>query len=257
MKTKLLSLRLMSVASMVTEGTVVVDVGTDHGYVPIYLVENNICKKAYAADVNEGPLKKARENILSERLGDEITTVQSDGLSGLKNVAFDSVVIAGMGGLLITRLVNEAPDIENISEFILSPHRDIDSVRKTVLNKNFFIADEKIVSDAGKYYFIIKAINKGLYKEHRLKGNYTYDSDACLDEEYNEFDLLFGKRLFEKKDELFLEYLEKTAEKYADIVKKRNEIINSKDNRSENNGVLPEDILAMYKRAIKKFREGN
>ena len=241
-----LSVRLLSVASMVTEGTIAADVGTDHGYVPIYLVKNNICKSAYALDVNEGPLAKAKENIRKENLQDSIEAILSDGLLGLENHKVDSVIIAGMGGLLITKILNEAPNKDAISEFVISPHRDIDTVRKTIIGFDFLIADEKIVKDAGKYYFIIKAVNTKLYESGQLKGNHIKDYEMYIGETYSDFDYYFGKRLFEKKDKLFLEYLNYNVAKYSEIVSKIGDC--STDNKDTKN------ILSMYKMAVEKYK---
>ena len=104
-----LSKRLQTVAAAVTPGHRIADVGTDHGYVPIYLVKNGLCPSACAMDVNKGPLARAAEHIGQEGLSDKIATRLSDGLAGLAPDETDTVVIAGMGGELILRIV---PDSE-------------------------------------------------------------------------------------------------------------------------------------------------
>ena len=88
----MLSNRLKEVATMVTENSIVADIGTDHGYVPIYLVENHIAKKVYAMDINEGPLKIANKNISQRGLAHCIETILSDGMEKMKDNMADTVV---------------------------------------------------------------------------------------------------------------------------------------------------------------------
>ena len=96
-----LSIRLKTVAEAVTKGNRVADVGTDHGYVPIYLVKNNLSPAGIAMDVNKGPLEKAQEHIREEKLGGKIATRLGNGLAPLEPGETDTVIIAGMGGDLI------------------------------------------------------------------------------------------------------------------------------------------------------------
>ncbi len=100
-----LSNRLETIASFVTEGYVVADIGTDHGYIPIYLTSNGNCPRAYAMDVNKGPLSRAQEHISQYGLDAYIETRLSDGLEALKPGEGDTLVIAGMGGPLVEKIV--------------------------------------------------------------------------------------------------------------------------------------------------------
>ena len=102
-----LSERLQAVADFVTPQSRLADVGTDHAYVPIYLAEKKIISRAIAMDVVDGPLQRARENIAVHRLEAVIETRKSDGLEALKPGEADTVVIAGMGGLLICRILEQ------------------------------------------------------------------------------------------------------------------------------------------------------
>ena len=154
----MLSKRLQNVADMVTKGYIVADIGTDHGYVPIYLIKNGIVPKAYAMDINEGPLKIAGKNIRLEGLQDKITTVLSDGMNEMTSEMAESVVIAGMGGDLITDILNRGKNIKGIKELVLSPHKRVDIVRKYLLDNNWKITDENMVIDNNKYYTILKAV---------------------------------------------------------------------------------------------------
>lgn len=154
-----LSKRLLEVAKLVTKGMVVADIGTDHGYVPIYLVENNICSKAYAMDINKGPIQKAKENIINNNLESLIETRLSDGLEKLEIGEANSIVISGIGGeLMISILKNGKNVIETIDELIISPHSEISLVRKYLTEINFQIVDETMLKEDGKFYTIIKAV---------------------------------------------------------------------------------------------------
>ena len=141
----MISERLKAVAGMVTKGKKIADIGTDHGYVPIYLVENSICSKVYAMDINEGPLKIADKNIAIHGLIDKIETIQSNGMEKLKDNMVDGAIISGMGGDLIVDILSRGKNIKGINELVLSPHRRVDLVRKYLLENNWEIIDEKML----------------------------------------------------------------------------------------------------------------
>jgi len=125
-----LSKRLSAVAEFVTPGGCLVDVGTDHGYVPIALLEQQKISSAIAMDVNRGPLERAREHIAQYNMGDYIETRLSDGLHALRAGEGDSLLIAGMGGGLTVRILSEGePLLSGFRELILEPQSDIDRVR--------------------------------------------------------------------------------------------------------------------------------
>lgn len=206
----MLSKRLKAVADMVTEGNIAADIGTDHGYVPIYLIKNNISKKAYALDINEGPLKMAAKNIRLEGLSDKITTVLSDGMEQMKDNMDESVIIAGMGGDLIVDILSRGSRIKGIKELVLSPHKRIDLVRKFLSQNCWEIIKEDMVMDGGKYYTIIKAV----------KGQNT---------EYTDVELLYGKYLLETKNQVLKQYLKKENEKFSKILNTMKESGNVND----------------------------
>ncbi len=206
----MLSKRLKAVADMVTEGNIAADIGTDQGYVPIYLIKNNISKKAYALDINEGPLKMAAKNIRLEGLSDKITTVLSDGMEQMKDNMAESVIIAGMGGDLIVDILSRGSRIKGIKELVLSPHKRIDLVRKFLSQNCWEIIKEDMVMDGGKYYTIIKAV----------KGQNT---------EYTDVELLYGKYLLETKNQVLKQYLKKENEKFSKILNTMKESGNVND----------------------------
>ena len=193
----MLSKRLKTVADLVTPCEKVADVGTDHGYVPIYLVKENICQFAYAMDVNEGPLNIAKSNIAEEGLEDKIEKILSDGFDSFGDRDADSVIIAGMGGDLIVDILARAKDY-GFDELILSPHKRADLVRKFLSENGYKISDEKMVEDAKKFYPVIKAI----------KG----------ESEYDEVQLEYGPILLKEKDETLKEYLDVQLNKFGRII---------------------------------------
>ena len=132
----------------------VADVGCDHGYVSMYLVQSGIAKRAIAMDVRSGPLAMAAGNIESMGLSDRIETRLSDGLSELKSGEADSLVIAGMGGkLMISILEKKSPAELGIKSAVLQPQSDIDEFRQFLRDNHFEIVDERIILEDGKYYF--------------------------------------------------------------------------------------------------------
>ena len=154
-----LSERLSSVASMVTAGNCLADVGTDHGYVPIYLYERQMIPRAIAMDVNKGPLERARLHIAEYGYQNYIETRLSDGLAALKAGEAESVVIAGMGGPLIIRILSAYPEVTaSFKELILQPQSEISEVRVWLGGQGYEIVEEHMVFEDGKYYSMFKAV---------------------------------------------------------------------------------------------------
>ena len=169
-----LSKRLQTVAAAVTPGHRIADVGTDHGYVPIYLVKNGLCPSACAMDVNKGPLARAAEHIGQEGLSDKIATRLSDGLAGLSPDETDTVVIAGMGGELICRILKNAPEFLKAGmEFILQPQSEWFKVRHLLHDAGYHIAGEWFLKEDGKYYVVIKALPAPAGQQESYRTNST------------------------------------------------------------------------------------
>ena len=161
-----LSQRLSSVASMVTAGNCLADVGTDHGYVPIYLYERNIIPQAIAMDVNKGPLERAALHIAESGAKEKIETRLSDGLTALKPGEADSIVIAGMGGPLMVRILSAHPEVTaSAKELILQPQSEISEVRIWLYEQGYEIVEEHMVFEDGKYYPMFKAVRNPQVKK--------------------------------------------------------------------------------------------
>ena len=120
-----LSKRMGALAQMVTAGNRLCDVGCDHGFLPIFLVQQGVIPSAIAMDINEGPLAAAREHIAAYGLQQQITTRLSDGLSGIKEQETDTILIAGMGGALVIHILTEGRKVaQSAKELILQPQSE-------------------------------------------------------------------------------------------------------------------------------------
>ena len=184
-----LSKRLNAVASLVTEGYRLADIGTDHAYIPIFLAATGKIPEAVAMDVNRGPLLRAEENIREHGLEGRISTRLSDGFSALEPGEADSAVIAGMGGGLVIHILEDSPEtVKEISSFILQPQSEIDKVRRYLNEHGYRIVEERMVEESGKFYPMMRAVHGS-------------------GESYEEYEYLYGKRLLEEKDPVLRTYL--------------------------------------------------
>ncbi|MFR3185056.1 MAG: tRNA (adenine(22)-N(1))-methyltransferase [Ruminococcus sp.] len=153
-----LSKRLSMNASFVTPGNRLADVGTDHGYIPIALVQEKIIPSALAMDVNPGPLERAKQHIREFHLESDIHTRLSDGVQSLQPGEADSVLIAGMGGALTVKILQEGREVlRTVKELILQPQSEIDKVRRYLEQAGYKITKEDMVWEEGKYYQVMKA----------------------------------------------------------------------------------------------------
>ncbi len=151
-----LSARMTALAGMVTGGSRLADVGCDHGYLPIWLCQEGRIPSAIAMDVKPGPLSRAEEHIREYGLDGRIETRLSDGLTALGENEADTVLIAGMGGMLMRRILTDRPIPESVTELVLQPQSDIAEVRRCVREIGFCIVDEDMVYEDGKYYPMMK-----------------------------------------------------------------------------------------------------
>ncbi|MBQ8545919.1 MAG: SAM-dependent methyltransferase [Clostridia bacterium] len=150
-----ISKRLCTAASYVRDGAVVADIGTDHAYLPIYLALNGKIKSAYASDINVGPIMRAKENIEKYGLGNLITTEVVGGLDNIEKIAPSDIVICGMGGELIVKILESSPYIRQKGiRLILQPMTHIKEVRE-YLSNGFFTIAENIVYEDEKLYQVL------------------------------------------------------------------------------------------------------
>lgn len=154
-----LSKRLQAVADMVSPGMRLADVGTDHGYIPIYLTGRRVIPSAIAMDINEGPLERAREHIREYGLSERIETRLSDGLQNLKSEEADTMIAAGMGGGLVIHILSDGRETaKSLREIILQPQSEIGRVRAFLYEEGYRIVAEDMVLEDGKYYPMMKAV---------------------------------------------------------------------------------------------------
>lgn len=217
-----LSERLRMVASLVSPGSSVADIGCDHAHTSIYLIEAGVAERCIAADVRKGPLEAAKRNVSEHKLEENIDIRLSDGLEAIKAGETDTVLISGMGGLLILDILSAYPEKTNkIRELVLSPQSDVDKVREWLYGHGFCITDEKMCRDAGKFYIAIKAINKVL-TENAAGVNSTMETLAEESNHTNVENFAFSSILRGKKDPTYLAFLEyelKECEKISDKLK--------------------------------------
>ena len=180
-----------------TVGSRLADIGTDHGYIPIELVQTGVIPSAIAMDVNKGPLSRAKEHIETANLSDRISTRLSDGTKELREGEADCVIIAGMGGMLMMHILEDGRRLWNdVGEWILQPQSDLEKFRRFLHENGFAVTDEDMVLEDGKFYPMMRAVFTGR-KEPDL-----------FDIEY-----LFGAGLLKTRHPVLKEYLFKEKEK--------------------------------------------
>ena len=165
-QTPKLSLRLSCAAEMVRAGAVVSDVGTDHAYLPIYLCATGRAVRAVASDVNAGPIARAKENVAAWGLSDRIDTLLCDGLCAVEPYAPTDILILGMGGELIVRILSDAPFVRDGGRrLILQPMTHPEAVRAYLFENGYTIVDERLIKEE-KIYQILCAEYTGKREDY-------------------------------------------------------------------------------------------
>lgn len=181
--------RLQSAIAYITKGGRVADIGTDHAYLPIHLVKEGIVNFAVAADINLGPILSARSNIEAAGLSDRIDTAHTDGLHGIESYHPNDILIFGMGGELIVKILREAPWVKDASIGLILQPMSRASVLRHWLGENGFAILSETITDPAKFYQTIYA---------------RYDGKG---ENYTEEELVLGKRNIEKNPPLFADFV--------------------------------------------------
>lgn len=207
---KMLSLpgkRLSAAAGFIRRGAVFADIGTDHALLPIWAVANGIAVRAVASDVNEGPLRRARENAARYGVGNRVRCVLANGFEGIESYGISDAAICGMGGELIADIVERAAFIKsNGFRLIVQPMTIPDAARRGLWRAGFAIMDELTVCEGDKFYTVICADYCGIVR--------TVD----------EFTALYGDiaaRKFES-DDVRINYFKHEIGKYEQIIKGKN-----------------------------------
>lgn len=198
-----LSQRLIKIEELIPNCSCLADVGTDHAYIPILAVSNGKCHKAIATDINKGPVNKAAKNISEHLMEKIIQTRLGPGLSVLKEGEADTIVIAGMGGNMISDILSQdMRKAKAAKTLILQPMTHQDVLRETLRSLGFKIIDEELVREDRRYYQIIKA-SSGNGDAYRNKAEY-----------------MLGLKLIEKKHPLLKEYINYHKEQLGRVLER-------------------------------------
>lgn len=169
----MLTNRLLMTAKFVYGGGTLIDVGTDHAYLPVSLIQNGLIKKAVACDIHQKPLENARKTVESYNLSDKITLCISDGLQNINPDEADEIVIAGMGGTLISEIIEKAPWLKNKKKhLILQPQTKAEQLRTFLYNGGYEILEEKAVFEGQRLYIAMHAAFSGEKRDFSLSDTY-------------------------------------------------------------------------------------
>ncbi len=207
--------RIAAKAAEVTEGYVA-DVGTDHGFVPIRLMEIGNVKHVVAMDVRKGPLSRATEHVREYQMEDQIETRLSDGLKELKAGEADTVIIAGMGGELMLSILRDGAHMQDsVKHYVLSPQSELSAFRHGLEELGLSIAEEQMLMDEGKYYVILNVTPGTMHYEREYE--YRYGADLIRKQnpvlkEFLERELAQGEELLAHLSRMETEGAQKRAE---------------------------------------------
>lgn len=200
----MISERLKAIADMVDSCECCADIGTDHGYIPIYLLNKGICKRAIASDINKGPLEKAKHNVKKEGLSDKIDCRLGSGFSTIKPGEQNVAIIAGMGGNLTRDIIEDGMEVfKSLDYLIVQPVQNVEVFRQYVYEKGYEIIEEDLCIDEGKYYEIIKI-------KYKSKKQDMQDIDDIFYE--------ISKFAYDRKHKLINEFIKNKIEKYEKIL---------------------------------------
>lgn len=196
--------RLETIIERMPDSGCLADIGCDHAYVAIEAVRRGRAAHALACDVRKGPLQQAAEHILCAGLAGKIETRLSDGLEKVAPGEADTVVVAGMGGPLMERILQGR--LGDFAHFVLSPQSEIPHFRRFLLAEGMQIDEETMLIDEGKYYVIL---------------NVSQRVDAASSDSMyvTEEDFLYGGRLLRRLDPVLKSFLEKEKTRYEGILR--------------------------------------
>lgn len=234
-----LSDRLKAVAGLVTKGNVVCDVGCDHGFVSIYLVERGISPQVIAMDVNQGPLQAAKNHIAEQGMTARVETRISDGIQALLPGEADTLLCAGMGGRLMIRILEEGQEkLVQMQEMILQPQSELQEIRKYLRKRGYAIIEEDMVLEEGKYYPVIKALpGEGIKQQNQsrdqlLMSRQTEQKEQSQ-EQWQRLEDRYGPILLQKRHPVLQNFLQKEWGIYTGILEGLQENSRQKERRRE------------------------
>jgi len=161
-----LNARLLSAAELTRQGAVLADIGTDHAYLPLFLLSEGRITYAFASDINEGPLASARKNAAACGAGEKMSFILTDGARALSGKGITDYTVCGMGGELIADIIDRAPHLRDAGiRLILQPMSRQEKLRAYLYSHGFEIITESYSFDAGKYYVCFEARYSGKCRE--------------------------------------------------------------------------------------------
>lgn len=203
-----ISERLKTAAGLIGDGKRLADVGTDHGYVPIYLMEQGRIPCAIAMDINRGPLARAQEHIRRYGMESYIQTRLSDGVASLGAGEADSILIAGMGGGLVIHILEAGSGVcQSVSELVLQPQSELMRVRQFLDENGYVVEAEEMVKEDGKYYPMMRVHYEPSAKELSPQDKKPSSRDKELPSRDKELFYRYGRFLLEQKHPVLCDYL--------------------------------------------------
>lgn len=178
-----LSNRLLSLAKLVRTGSRLADIGCDHGYVPVYLVQGGVCPSAIAGDINSAPLESCASLVRQFGLEKSISCVLSNGLDDISGDSIDDILIAGMGGELIADILDRCPYAKD-KHIILNPMTHPEIARKWLYDNGYEIKNDFIVADGRHHYSVFDAYYTGQYTDKTDIDYFLGNINDFSDKEY-------------------------------------------------------------------------
>ena len=239
-KRKKIPKRMLAIADLVNHAKTLADVGCDHAYISINLLENGKVEKIIASDLREGPLNIAKENIKLAGFEDKIETRLCSGLEGFQAGEVDTILISGMGGMLVKEILSEGIKVvEAADTLILEPQSDLRVVREYLREIGFEIVEEDMLKESGKYYQIMKAV--------RAEAGQVSENEIVLMAEDE-----FGPVLIKKKHPVLKEFLLNRKVHFEELLQNR-EFIKSKKVSENDRVAIIDKELKMVIEALSRF----
>lgn len=221
-----LSERLKMNVSLVPKGARIADIGCDHGYASIWLVQEGVAEKVIASDVNRGPIERAIEHVRLAGLDRQIECRQGNGAERLAPGEVDTLMIAGMGGPLMIHILSEGREVlQQVRTLILQPQSDIGAVRHYLWEHGFSIRQEKICLEDGKYYFALQAVRCDTEEGKKPEAEWQFR---------------YGTYLAQRRDPVFQNYLDKEKNTFERILENPQFVSANREDREEIVGKIRE-----------------
>lgn len=214
------SLRLTEIAKSVKEGSSLVDVGCDHGYIAKMLLDSNTIVKVIESDISEKSLEKAKLLLSGEKYKDKVKFIVSDGLLGIDTSTYDTLLIAGMGEETIISILNESIDkVRSFMHIILQAMGEGSNIRKYFMENDFFIEKERLFIEKDKYYRLFEIKNKKTnVTDYKFPVNFDRNDISYLNTYYDN-EIKNIKNILQKINK------EKNLMKYNELKEELNKIL--------------------------------